>query len=83
VDGGNWLYLGEIIAEAALATADNADAEMKKALAPRGQFSVGELAFSTAAQQETAYFARCPFSMPAILKSSSISGQWMPIGMIS
>jgi hypothetical protein len=49
VDGGNRLYLGEIIAEAALAAADNADAEIKKALAPRGQFFVGEPAFTTAA----------------------------------
>lgn len=27
--------------------------------------------------------ARCPFNIPAMLKSSSIAGQWMPSGMIS
>jgi hypothetical protein len=34
----------------------------------------GDLAYQT---------ARRPFSIPATLKSSSTSGQWMPIAMIS
>jgi hypothetical protein len=29
------------------------------------------------------YAPRRPFSIPAMLRSSSMAGQWMPIGMIS